>query len=263
MTTRQPSQITFIVGGWWGGCHSSGLTGISGGARQTRRSQISLLSLAAKCRDLELLSFCQAPSSNSPTLVYRARARTPSRQHDGWRAEKRGKSLVWSSPGGPFVFYTRTEAAFQKCRRRSRRYSRKRRRWQLHAREFDVDLSVYEPLPGLDDVVFCLVHYFVIVLVLSYNFQNKPRERTPPNGFQHKLTAEEQHCQAAALVSGSSDQSNMILICVPFVHLLFNIKPKAKIKSQQIFSKSLSITGSSRWTYLLLSASASYLVWKK
>lgn len=27
-------------------------------------------------------------------------------------------------------------------------------------------------------------------------------ERTPPNGFQHKLTVEEQRCQAAALVSG-------------------------------------------------------------
>lgn len=73
--------------------------------------------------------------------------------------------------------------------------------------------------------MFCLVHYFVVVS------ENKPMERTPPNGFQHKLTVEEQQCQAAALVSGSSDQSNMILICVPFVHFFFNIKPKAKIKS--------------------------------
>lgn len=62
-------------------------------------------------------------------------------------------------------------------------------------------------------------------------------ERTPPNGFQPKLTVEEQHCQAAALVSASSDQSSMILIRVPFVHLFFNIKPKAKMKSQLFFFK--------------------------
>lgn len=52
-------------------------------------------------------------------------------------------SLVLTG-GAPSFFYTRTETA-----------------------------CVYEPLPGLDDVMFCLVHYFVIVLVLSYNTDGK------------------------------------------------------------------------------------------
>lgn len=42
-------------------------------------------------------------------------------------------------------------------------------------------------------------------------------ERMPPNGSRHQVTAEEQHCQAAPLVSGNGKQAKVILISVSFV----------------------------------------------